>query len=56
MRNDVQLEVPATGGGGDESKAKEKAKAKGLEIKEARDSIAELLSKEECTKDCYEST
>ena len=46
--------MKSTGGGGDESK--EKAIAKGLEIKEARDSIAEFLSKEECTKDCDEST
>ena len=48
--------LKSAGSGGDGDESNETAKAKGLEIKEARDSIAELLSKEECTKDCDEST
>ena len=51
---EMMSNLKSTGGGGNESK--ETAKAKGLEINEARDSIAEVLSKEECTKDCDEST
>ena len=48
--------MKSAGSGGDGDESNETAKAKGLEINEARDSIAEVLSKEECTKDCDEST